>query len=86
MIWNSYDRLNKFYSFYLATVVIIVSRNGLSIDMCHRNQDNKSKLVLYKPLFHYNSYLKQLYISNKIECFIIKLGVVYRGIVHISKQ
>ena len=40
----------------MAAVVDIVSRHGLSIDPCHTNQPNKSKLELYKPLIHnYNS-------------------------------
>ena len=62
MIWAPYDWLNKIYSFYVETVVGIISRHGLSIDVCYRNQSNKSKVALYKPLIHY---LKQLYISNR---------------------
>ena len=31
MIWTSYDWLNKFYSFYMVTVVIIVNGCGLGI-------------------------------------------------------
>ena len=33
MIWTSYDWLNKFYSCYMATVVIIVNGCGLGIGM-----------------------------------------------------
>ena len=33
---NSYDWLNKFYSCYMATVVIIVNGCGLGIGMCRR--------------------------------------------------
>ena len=36
-----------FYSFCMLAVVDIVSRRGLSIDMCHTNQPNKSKLAMY---------------------------------------
>ena len=76
MIWNSYDWLKKFYSLYMAAIVGIVSRHGLLIKACHRNQPNKSnhKLALYKLLLYCNIYLKQLYISNKIECFSYKGG------------
>ena len=38
---------------YMGTIVIIVSRNGLTthaIEVHHRNQPEKSKLALYKPL------------------------------------
>ena len=34
---------------YIAAIVSIVSRCGLWIEVCYRNQPN-SKLVLYKPL------------------------------------
>ena len=52
-----YDWLNKFYSFYMAAVVSIISRHGLSIDAYHRNQLDNSKLVLYKRSFCLNSCL-----------------------------
>ena len=57
----------------------------LSIDAHCRNQPNKIKLVPNKLLIHFNSYLKQMYVSNKAvtECFSYKVGVVYVG-VHIS--
>ena len=74
LIWTSYNWLNKFYSFYVPAVVSIVSRHGLSIDACHENQPNKHKLALYKLLIHFNSNLKQLYISSKMECFSYKGG------------
>ena len=61
--------LNKFFSFYMAVVVSIVSRHGLSIDEHHRNQPNKSMLVQYMPIL---SWLKQSYVSNKTECFYYK--------------
>ena len=46
MIWTPYDWLNKFYSFYVAAVVGIVTRHGHSIDhhMHCKNQPNKRKL------------------------------------------
>ena len=37
VIWTPYDWLNKFYSCYMTTVVIITNGYGLGIDMCHRN-------------------------------------------------
>ena len=47
MVWyEPHDWLNKFYSFYMAAVVDIVSRCGLGIDAHHRNQPDKSKLAL----------------------------------------
>ena len=73
-----YDWLNKFYSFYKAAVVGIVSRRGLTIKARCRNQPNKSKLALYKPLLHY-SHLKQPYISNKTKRFSYKGGRGVRG-------
>ena len=45
------------YSFYMAAIVCIVNRHGLTIEACHRNQPNKSKLALHKPLLHFNSQL-----------------------------
>ena len=55
MIWTPYDWLNKIYSFYVAAVVGIVSRCGLIIEAYCRNQLNKSKLAMCKPLIHCNS-------------------------------
>ena len=49
---SPYDWLNKFYGFYMTAMVGIISavcRCGLKIERHHRNQPNKSKLVLYKP-------------------------------------
>ena len=60
MIWNLYEWLNKFYSFYTAAIIGIISRTGISIDACHRNQTNKSKLVL-KLL----SLLKQVFLHKQ---------------------
>ena len=47
MIWTPYD---KFYSFYMAAVVVISDGCGLRVEVHRRNQPNKSKLSLYKPL------------------------------------
>ena len=58
----------------MAAIVSIDSRLGLRIEAHCRNQPNKSKLALYKPLLHFYSHLKQLYISNKTECFSYKGG------------
>ena len=44
----------------MAAVVGIVSGRDVSIHTRCRNQPNKSKPALYKPLLHYNSHLKQL--------------------------
>ena len=45
VIWTLYDWLNEFYNFYMAVVVDIISRHGISIDACCTNQLNKSKLL-----------------------------------------
>ena len=46
-----YVILNQVNVWFLevALLVFIISRCGLSIDVYHRNQPNKSKLVLHKP-------------------------------------
>ena len=49
----------------MAAIVDIVSGRGLRIGARRRNQPNKSKLGLYKPLLRLYSHLKQLYIKNK---------------------
>ena len=46
MIWTSYDWLTKFYSFYMATVVVIGDGRGLRIKTCRRKQPNKSNYRL----------------------------------------
>ena len=56
----------------MAAIIGIVSRRGLTIEVRCRNQPNKRKLALYKPLLHFYSHLKQLYISNKTEQFSYK--------------
>ena len=37
VIWTPYDWLNKFYSFYMAPVIIIGGRRGLRIKARHEN-------------------------------------------------
>ena len=66
---------------YVATVVGIVSKCGLSIDAHHENQPNKHKLALYKPLIHFNSSLKQLCIRSEMKRFSYKGGC---GVAHIK--
>ena len=66
----------------MAAIVGIVSRRGLRIEMHRRNQPNKNKLALYKPLFRL--YLKQPYISNKMKRFSYKGGCGVRGHMHIK--
>ena len=74
MILTPYDWFNKFYSFYVATLVSIVNRLSLGIDKRCGSQPDKSKLALYKVLIHCKSYLKQLYLSGKAERFSYKGG------------
>ena len=64
----------------MVAIVSIISTHGLRIEVRCRNQPNKSKLVLYKPLLHLYSHLTQLYISNKTKRFIIQVCVVCVGI------
>ena len=72
----------------MTAIVGIVSIRGLRIEVCRRNQVNKSKLVLYKPLCLY-SHLKQPSISNRTKRFSYKGGCGMRGRgmhgVHISR-
>ena len=68
----------------MAAIVGIISRRGLRIEMRHRNQPNKSKLALYKPLIRLYSHLKQPYISNKAKCFSYKGGCGMCGRSHIK--
>ena len=63
----------------MAAIVDIVSRRGLRIKAFRRNQPNKSKLALYKPLLHLCSHLKQPYISNKTRRFSHEGGCGVRG-------
>ena len=50
MKWNPHDWLSKFYSCYMAAVVVINGGRGLTVEARRINQTNKSKLSLYKPL------------------------------------
>ena len=63
----------------MAAIVDIVSRRGLRIGARHRNEPNKSKLALYKPLLRLYSHLKQPYISSKTKRFSYKGGRGVRG-------
>ena len=42
IVWTPYDWLNKFYSCYMASVVIIPNGCGLGIGMHRRHQPHKS--------------------------------------------
>ena len=64
----------------MASIVSVFSRHGLTIEAHCTIQPNESKLALYKPLLHFNSQLKQLYISSKMECFSYKEGVTDMGV------
>ena len=68
----------------MAAKIGIVSRCDLEIEGRCRSQPNKSKLPLYKPLLHFYSHLKQLYISNKVECFSYKGGCDVLGCTRIE--
>ena len=38
VIWTRYNLLNRFCSFYMATIVGIASGRGISIDVCYRKE------------------------------------------------
>ena len=80
---NPYDWLNKYV--LQLSMVSIVNKCGLRIEVRHRNQPNKNKAALYKPLLYFYSHLKQLYISNRQGTSVINVGVVSIG-VHISRH
>ena len=87
VMWCDMDLIwlvNKFYSFYMAAMISIVSRHGLRIEVHCRNQSNKSKLALYTLLLHFHSHLKQLYISNQTNHFTYKGGCDVLGHTHID--
>ena len=86
MMWMAYDRLNKFYSFYMADVVGVVSMCGLTIEMRHRNQPNKTKPVPYKLLLLLKCHLKQLYIHNKRDHFDYEGGCGIRVLRHLKEE
>ena len=46
IVCTPHDWLNKLYSFYISTILGIVSRYSLNIDVHLRNQPNKSKLAI----------------------------------------
>ena len=56
-MWTPLDWLNKFYSFYMAAVVSIVSRCAPSKDTRNRNQPNKNKLTLTLTVILYYRYV-----------------------------
>ena len=68
----------------MAAIVGIVIRRGITIELSHRNQPNRSKLALYKLFLHFYSKLKQLYISTKMEHFVYKGGFGIRGCAYIE--
>ena len=69
----------------MAVVVIIGGGHGLRIELHRRNQRNKSKLSLYKPLLLlFNILFKLLYTSNKTERFSYKGGCSVHGHMHIK--
>ena len=75
VIWTPYDWLSKGCSFYVAGVIIISSGCALRIE-AHKNQPNKSKPSLYKPLLPLLTFFLSscTYTSNKVEHFSIKVG------------
>ena len=70
----------------MAAIVGIISRCGLRIEVRRRNQPNKSKLALYKPLLRLYSHLKQPPISNKAKRFNYKGGYGVRSRIKALKE
>ena len=68
----------------MVAIVGIDSRRGHRIEVHCKNQPNKSKLAQYKPLLHFYSNLKQLYMSNKKVRFSYKGGCGVHGRMHIE--
>ena len=64
----------------MAAIVSIIGRCILSIEVCHRNQHNKSKLSLYKLFLSLSNYLKQLKLVKRWSDSVIKVGVACVGI------
>ena len=50
MIWSQYDWLNKFYSFYMAAIVGIISKHSPTIEAHHREHPNKSHEFTFKKV------------------------------------
>ena len=77
MIWTPYDWLNKFYSCYMAAVVVIDDGHGLTAEARHINLPNKSMLYLYKPLlFTLIFLLNSCTQATRQSTSVIKVGVV----------
>ena len=70
----------------MAAIVGIVSRRGLRIEARRRNQPNKSKLALYKPLLRLYSHLKQPPMSTKTKRFSYKGGCGGRSRIEAFKR
>ena len=72
---DPYDWLNKFYRFYMAIVVGIVSRQGLTVEGHCINQPNKCKLrSIVQVMNSLYRHLQHLYTNNKTEHFSYKGG------------
>ena len=71
MILTLYDWLNKLHNVYMAAIVGIISRYGLGIE---ETSLITVSIHCISCSFHFNTYLKQLYISKKTEHFSNKSG------------
>ena len=69
----------------MATIIDIVSGYDVCMHTCHGNYPSKSKLALWKSLFHCNSYLKSCNEVTWRSASVIKVGVVDVS-VHISSH
>ena len=72
MIWSPYHWLNKFYTFIWQ--LQMVSLVDVALELNHVIKHNRVSQHYIRHYFHFKSHLKQLYISNKTECFNYKGG------------
>ena len=69
----------------MAAIVSVISRHGLSIEMCRKNQPSKNKVVLYQSLLHLSQLLFSCTKVTRWSASVIKVGMVYVGVVHVSR-
>ena len=73
--------VKKVLHFYIPAVVIIDSRGDVRIEAHHRTQP-WSYHFTYKPLLSLNN---QLYMVLRQSASVIEVGVVYVGVVHVTR-
>ena len=74
MIWTPYNWLNKFYNYYMVTIVSIVWGVALELKLVVETNLIRVSYHCISHSFHFKSHLKQLYLSNKTEHLSYKIG------------